>query len=132
MPPRRSYLALLWPFAYMTGIYILSSIPGTANPAAQGVAAFVLWAPPYLQDLLHIPLYGGLAFLWQRALRSWVARASGAVGLAAGLSAAHAVYDEYHQLSVPGRYFSGTDLLFDAAGICAGLVLSVWLRRAAR
>ncbi len=132
MPPGRPYLALIWPLAYMAGIYILSSIPGTANPAARGVAALVLWTPPFLQDLLHIPLYGGLAFLWQRALHPWTTRTSGAVALAAGLSAVHAVYDEYHQLSVPGRYFSGTDLLFDAAGIGAGLALSLWLHRTSR
>ena len=57
--------ALFWltlSLGYMAGIYWLSSLPGD-DPGQAGLAGIIAWTPPALQNLLHVPLFGLLAWL---------------------------------------------------------------------
>lgn len=100
---------------YMTGTFVLSSLPGAeSGPAFQ----------PF-SNLLHIPLFAGLAWCllmslsggqWSRTVPLPI---YGVVGLLAG---AYAVVDEWHQYFVAGRFASVGDFLLDCVGI-AGLLL---------
>lgn len=107
-----------WPIALMAMIFALSSIPSDDNTAG----LFLGLVPPGLQNALHIPVFGLLAWLWYRALnpgrRRWL--------LAALICIGWSVLDEIHQLYVPGRYASATDLLLNTAGILIGLALAVY------
>ncbi len=83
----------------------------------------VTWVPPALQNLLHVPLFAGLAWLWCWALEAWPARAPGVI---AGLvTAAYGVVDELHQAFVPGRYGSLTDMSLNIVGAAVG----IWVYR---
>jgi hypothetical protein len=109
--------------AYMAGIFALSSVPDDGS--ATGVAA--LFPPPALQNLLHVPVFAGLCWLWMRALRArGIAARPAALG-AAALAIGFGALDEFHQSFVTGRYGTATDTLLDAAGALA-VVAWVWAR----
>jgi hypothetical protein len=111
--PLRGLLALL----YMIGVLSLSALPGR-SVARWGLTRFEL-------DLLHIPLFTGLALvtLWaivaprtQRALLVFTG-----IVLFAGI-------DEILQLWVPGRAASFADFARDSLGIAIGIGLSELVR----
>ena len=120
----RSRLGVLLPVLYMAAIYWLSSIPGEANPdEPMSAAALLELVPPQLQNLLHIPLFAGLAWLWCRSLEAWTQAALPIMALAFTLATGYGMFDEWHQLHVPGRYASATDILLNLSGS----VIAVWL-----
>jgi hypothetical protein len=124
-------LYLLLPVGYMAFIYLLSSIPGTVPVEHGTVTALFAWLPPQIQNVLHIPLFGGLGYLWSWSLRSWRPRARVIALVAFVLTVAYGAFDEWHQLSVPGRYASLTDLSLDAVGAAIGVCfhqLVTWRR----
>ncbi len=114
---------------YMGVIFGLSSVPGDIGPEAPDVYLVFLWLSPDLQNLLHIPLFGGLAWLWCRALDARGLTAGKAAWLALTISLLYGVVDEFHQAFVPGRSANGVDLFLDALGAVAGVAAYVHLRR---
>lgn len=104
--------------------FALSSIPGTTEQS--GLLGFV---PPELQNLLHLPFYGLLAWLWYRCLRKFDMTVGRSVAMAIVLSLVWSVLDEWHQYFVPGRFASLTDIAFNATGI---LIVAVTVLRTAK
>jgi len=101
---------------YMAGLFALSSIPDDGG----GPGSRILFPPPGVQNLLHVPVYAGLAWVLAQALRG----RRHAPLLAAAIAVAYGALDEVHQMLVPGRTASVTDALLNALG--AGLV-AAWL-----
>lgn len=114
------YLAVT--LGYMGAIYWLSSLPGDVDPEPSCLAGIIACTPPTLQNLLHIPLFGLLAWLWYRTLGAWNMRHEAALFFTLILAAGFGLFDEWHQLHVPGRYASFTDISLN----CAGVVLTLW------
>ena len=112
---------VMLPICYMAGIFVLSSIPDTGRPDS-GLA----WVSPSLQNLLDIPLYGGLAGCWYWALESLSERGGVRLFTAFAFTLGYGVLDELHQLTVPGRFGSLTDLVLNALG---ALLVLAWLAR---
>jgi VanZ family protein len=106
----------------MAAIFALSSIPDTATPET-GLERALQWVSPGVQNLLHIPLFGGLAWCWHWGLQAWVKQESWRLGAALALTLTYAVLDEVHQLSVPGRFGSLTDVALNALGAVLTLAL---------
>ena len=98
-----SLTRLTLPLCYMAGIFVLSSIPDTAQPASS-LEAVLAWVSPNVQNLLHIPLYGGLAGCWYWALEPWIERQGVRAVSAFSVTLGYGVLDELHQLTVPGRF----------------------------
>ena len=115
-------LRLLLTVSYMAAIYWLSSIPGEVDPESPLLSGVIAWTPPALQNLLHIPLFGILAWLWYHTLVTWNMHHGHALSAAFMLAAGFGVFDEWHQLHVPGRYGSFTDIALNSAGV----VLALW------
>ena len=109
------------PLAYMALIYYLSSIPG-AQTVGQTGSGLLLWVSPNLQNLLHVPLYAGLGWLWLWALEGWSSRSPYLLTFA--IASVYGAFDEWHQLLTPGRYFSLTDLMLNVLGVALALSLS--------
>ena len=79
----------------------------------------------------HFLAYGMLAWLWWRALASERQTPWSLLGIAFALTTLYGVSDEFHQTFVPGRHGKAVDVLFDASGALAMLVLirqAKWLR----
>jgi len=112
----------------MALIYGLSSIPDV-SPEILGPESWVDRLVGWLQNLLHVPLYGVLALLWLRVLRAWrIAGGALAPGVFA-LTVGYGALDEWHQSFVPGRDPSSGDVLLDAAGATLAIVFDAWARR---
>ena len=122
---------LLLPLAYMTAIFALSSIPDTETPA-NALESALRWVSPELQNLLHVPLFGGLAWCWHWGLRSWMKQEQWRLGAALALTLAYAVLDEIHQLYVPGRFGSLTDVVLNAVGAVLALAVIATHQRGKR
>ena len=114
-------LNLLLPLGLMGGLYFLSSIPGSAEAGAPGL---VLWVSPNLQNALHVPVFGSLAWAWFWSLRKLDWSVSQALWVAATVSIVYGVFDEWHQSWVPGRFLTVSDAALNALGIAiaAGLI----------
>ncbi|MGB5306062.1 MAG: VanZ family protein [Gammaproteobacteria bacterium] len=112
---------LMLAILYMAGIYRLSAIPGDAGAA--GLGGIIAWTPPAIQNLLHIPLFGILAWLWYRTLAGWITRLPAVYVLVFIVTAGFGVLDEWHQLTIPGRYASLTDIALNTLGT----VVALWL-----
>ena len=109
--------------SYTVGIHWLSSIPGNIDPEQAAIYGIIAWTPPALQNLLHIPLFGILAWLWFRTLRCCFESRRVLLGWSFLLAAGYGAIDEYHQLQVPGRYASLTDMSLNILGV----LLMLWL-----
>ncbi len=121
--PRSVIPALAW----MALIFGLSSIPGVVHPDDNQIYSLFVWLPPDLQNLLHVPVFAILAWLWQRGFRQSPAHPAQLDALAVMLTVGYGVLDEWHQAFVPGRYASLTDVALDGTGAVLGVLAGRWL-----
>ena len=115
----------------MTLIYYLSSIPDLPNSEGGAVEMVFQMIPPTWQNFAHLPVYALLAWLWCKALQKKALSIFLVAGLSFFFAAGYGVLDELHQRSVPGRFGSLNDMVFDTIGAAAGAlayVVSVSLR----
>lgn len=103
--------SILIPILYMAFIFILSSIPATEDNKMAGV-----YIQPTLQNILHIPLFGLLAFLWMRFFSNKGFPLHKTLMFSLTIVILYAIFDELHQYFVPGRYASLGDLIFNIVG----------------
>ena len=75
------------------------------------------------RKVIHFTIFGALWWLWDRALNHDHPL------IAAVITSAYAISDEYHQTFVDGRVGSPRDVLIDSAGVLAAWLLSRWLAR---
>jgi len=113
---------------YMIAIFVLSSLhsglPGVLG--TEESSGFVRDVSVLLSNLLHVPLYGGLAFLVHRTVATRGTRyepSRGTVLAALGFVLVYSVFDEVHQSFTPGRIPSGFDVTLNMIG--AGLALGI-------
>ena len=76
---------------------------------------------PNWQNMLHVPVYGGLALSWWWALEAQVTAARARLITAFTLTVMYGLVDEIWQLYIPGRYGSLTDLALNALGATIAL-----------
>jgi VanZ family protein len=108
-------LRAIAPLALMASIFYLSSRESVGPEL-----------PAFTRVIAHFTEYALLATLWSWALYPAVGSRSFAV--AAAISFAFALSDEFHQSFVPGRDADPFDLLVDGLGIA----VAIWLLRARR
>lgn len=119
-PAPRTLLRSLAPLALMAVIFYLS---------AQHADPDVAWWEPIARKLGHVGGYAALTLLWSWALAGSAPRP---VALAAAISLAYAVTDEYHQSFVETRHGTAADVAVDAVGVAlAALLVNWWTRREA-
>ena len=128
----------LFSLCYIGAIFLLAG-----SPVVETLSEF----NPY--SLLHIPLYGGMTFLLvfsimpiPRGLKDRSIQPSSnptrpqsrgpvvlefRLFLAGGIAWAVGIFDEVHQLYVPGRDSSVGDVALDTIGIAIAMVLCFWL-----
>jgi len=112
-------LSMVVPVLYMGLILVGASIPAENGEAGSHRLHFLL-LPSLLQNLVHIPAYGLLAFLWRWCLNAYV-KARTAVVLALVLTIGFGIFQEWYQTFVPGRYGSVSDVVLDGIGAFMGL-----------
>ena len=110
---KRQIMFLL--FGYMLVIFVLSHIPSGTNNAID--YARFKWFTEEIGNLLHIPLFGGLAFLWIKYFQCLGYPERKLKYAALMLSLLYGISDEAHQYFIPGRFASFSDLLLNLVGI---------------
>ncbi|MDH5552457.1 MAG: VanZ family protein [Nitrosomonas sp.] len=113
----QNHFRYLLPICYMAALFYVSSMPGHIMEADP---AFGLLTPN-LQNLLHVPVYGGLALSWWWALETHVTAKKSRLITAFTLTVMYGIVDESWQLYIPGRYGSLTDLALNALGAAIAL-----------
>jgi len=120
----RSLKTFALPLLLMVAIFLLSSIPSKVDDEAMRL---LVEPDPQLQNLLHIPMFGLLQWLWLRAYAG-IGRVDGCTVLTCGaITAGYGVFDEFHQLIVPGRFASLTDVLLNLVGVVIGTLVFWWI-----
>ena len=110
--------------AMMVAIFIASSLPKAEVPE------FGVW------DLVvkkggHLAGYALLGAAYLRGLTNGGAATRRQMAAAVALAALYGATDEFHQLFVPGRGAAPLDVLIDALGATAGVVIRTWVLRRA-
>lgn len=108
------------PLTLMILIFIESSIPMDGGPDS---IKFLTALDPTFQNLLHIPLYGMLAFLWSQSFQKSQFSNRKMVIMTLFLTILYGCLDEFHQTFVPGRYGGLLDIYLDSIGAVCGIVL---------
>ncbi len=115
---RNNKYLILIPLSYMFMIFIMSSIPGDSDIFTRGILINLI---PTVQNLLHVPLFGLLAFLWIITFKLWSHTEKLSIGMAALISVNYGFLDEVYQYFVPGRYMSFTDIYLNILGIFSAI-----------
>jgi VanZ family protein len=100
-------------------MFVLSSIPMDGESEH---FEFVMRLTPTVQNLLHIPLFGLLAYLWLNALTKNGCPAKKKLIITIIITLGYGLLDEFHQTFVPGRYGSLIDILLNLGGILMGIL----------
>lgn len=148
MAPRKATCAWLAAVLWMGLIFWLSSIPDLSVVevfnrllALLGKLGIVFSMPALdgsngrlpleliLRKSAHVVTYMILTALLHRACRFTGPLAAGAPQWAAGMAAAFAATDEFHQLWVPGRDGRTADIGWDTLGITIMLLVLLIFRR---
>ena len=120
----RTIISIAPPTGLMIAIFLLSSIPGRSPESG---LAFFAEIDPQLQNLLHVPLFGILQFLWLRAFTKLGRSGWNRTLTCMSISLPYGMVDELHQMFVPGRYASLMDILLNFTGVALGtLMFLVW------
>jgi VanZ family protein len=117
------------PIFLMILIFIESSIPmdgGLDN------IVFLTNLDPNIQNLLHIPLYGTLAFLWLRFFCVSGKITKQIVFYSLVITISYGCLDEVHQSFVRGRYGGLLDILLNVSGAVAGTILFWYFKKKKR
>lgn len=109
----------------MVLIFILSSIPMDGESEH---LKFLMELKPTVQNLLHIPLFGLLAYLWLNALTKNGCPAKKKLIITIIITVSYGLLDEFHQTFVPGRHGSLIDILLNLVGILMGILFFSFYR----
>ena len=112
-------LPFAWPLGVMIGLYAISSIPGEPPDNPTIIHAVFSWFTPTVHNLLHIPAYAALAWTLCRCQQPYF---YGRIGLllAVMIAGAYGALLEWHQIAIPGRYASFTDVVLNFTGAAIG------------
>lgn len=109
----------------LTGLIVgLSVTPGVSQPDDSLFSWLYAGTPSTAQKILHVIIYGILAFLWMWTLsgiESTWARSIVALTLTLGLGVAL----EWYQTRVPGRFGTLIDVVLDAIGTIIGVLVAI-------
>ena len=126
-PKRNSWIAL--PLGYLCFLQLITGLPKPgalkrfdANEILIRFSEELFDYPYWLQDLSHLPLFFGLAWLW-----SWQLGSVTRIGLAWRnkallFSLAYGCINELTQAFIPDRFPSLGDLLMNCAGVILGII----------
>ncbi|MCP4672195.1 MAG: hypothetical protein GY857_12915 [Desulfobacula sp.] len=110
---------LIWPILLMVLIFIESSIPMDGGPDN---IAFLTNLDPKIQNMLHIPLYGVLTFLWLQFFCASGKITKQVLFYSLIITIFYGCLDEVHQTFVRGRYGGLLDIYLNIVGAILGTI----------
>jgi VanZ like protein len=125
-------LHVTFPLLFMAILYWLSSLPVTPMHEDPALYGLFYRMPSWVQNALHVPAYAILAWTTWWALGAWLRIPRARVISACAIASAYGIFDEWHQIFVPGRHASLIDVTLDVAGVAVGIWLATWMGSRAR
>lgn len=119
-------IIFLPPIFLMGMIFLASSIP--AHDDSENMNIMMLINPTF-QNILHVPLFGALSFLWINSLTKQGFAIGASIIIAVIIVFAYGCIDEFHQYFVPGRFCSVIDMFFNYIGALSGILFFLLYRR---
>jgi glycopeptide antibiotics resistance protein len=109
----------------LTSIYMLLLLASSVIPMDRHIKGFqfVIELKPAIQNLLHIPMFAILSFLFLLILQTFQIenwKRNAMVLLSSGF---FGLINEVIQIPVPGRYGGLTDILLNFAGAILGIIV---------
>ena len=127
-PSSKAWVAL--PIGYMIVLQVLTGLPKPESLREFDSNEFIIRFseelfnyPFWLQDLSHLPLFFGLAWLWSWYLGPPSSLASAIANKAFLLSLGYAFFNELIQAFIPQRFPSVGDLVMNTCGVALGAYL---------
>jgi len=121
-PNRQVQILKFWlpVLACMVFIFYMSGVSGSDIPPLF----------PFQDVVYHFSLYSTLAFLFARALKNTLLRIGNfkLVFFSVLFTVFYGITDELHQVFVPGRCVSGSDILINSLGGITGSQFYQWLK----
>lgn len=114
------------PILLMALIFVSSSLPMDGKSKH---FKFVVQLAPTIQNLLHIPVFSFLAYLWMNSLSKHGFPRIQTLIITIIITVGYGIFDEFHQFFVPGRYVSFTDILFNIVGGAIGIIIFSQFKR---
>lgn len=101
-------------------------VAGEAGPTLEAAVSKIVFAPGSLiLNVLHLPVFVVLGWLWCRAAEAWLGARGGALALGVAAASLFGLGNELSQGLVPTRHASMADALVDLVGVAFG----AWLYR---
>ncbi len=107
-------------FLYMGFILILCSIPDISDK---------IYLSIQIQDCLHMPLFGVLAFMWMRAFNYNEWSYGEAIFHTLAICIIYGALTEFYQSLIPGRFPSLADFTFNTIGSVLGTIIYRYNKR---
>ena len=122
-------ISVVFPLAYTIFLQILTGFPKPNSLIAIDASElFVRFSeelfsyPFWLQDLSHLPLFFGLAWLWSWYLGSIKSYSDILNNSALYISISYGIFNELIQAFIPDRFPSPGDLIMNLLGVFLGLI----------
>ena len=136
-PSSKAWVAL--PIGYMIILQVLTGLPKPESLRKFDSNEFIVRFseelfdyPFWLQDLSHLPLFFGLAWLWSWFLGSPAQLTSAISNKALLLSLGYGFFNELIQAFIPQRFPSVGDLVMNTCGVALGIYFHSLLCRSIR
>ena len=107
-----SNLNVLLPILYMLVIFLFSSNIHHRHPISKS-----LLSNHGLNNLLHIPAYGGLTLLWFWVIHKKLHSRTKSLFYASAIAFCYGVFEEIHPCFMPGRSADVLDIILNTPGI---------------
>lgn len=121
---------VLLPIGYMIILQVLTGLPKPESLRAFDSNEFfirlseeIFGYPFWLQELSHLPLFFGLAWLWSWFLGPPSSLATAVANKALMLSLGYGFFNELIQAFIPQRFPSMGDLVMNTCGVTLGIFL---------
>lgn len=111
---------------FMALVVAVSVVPGRPVPGDSAFVWLVAETPTMLQKSMHVVVYAVMTLLWGWTLQSIRSRPLRLV-VAAGVAVGFGALMEWLQTMVPGRFGTLIDVVLNALGVIAGLLLALFL-----
>ncbi len=119
------------PKIVITVIYMLFILTTSLIPMDRKISGlnFIIELKPYIQNVLHIPLYAVLSILFLQTFKNYYPKISKRIFLIFVCCGGFGILNEILQSVVPGRYVGMGDIILNFIGVIIGIIIFIFVEK---